>query len=207
MLASSILALSLVVHIYDSTGVAQADRAAALAIARSILMNAGIDATWGDGGERGEAAELDGHSKGSQAIPEVIVRIVTSPPDFMPGSLGFSLVDLAQRSGTLATVFIDRVNELARLAGVDAGRLLGRAVAHEIAHLLLGTARHADVGLMRGTWTTAELRREQFGDWILLPDDIARMRRGLAARERRLETPATVVAQTGRETSTKRSNQ
>jgi hypothetical protein len=194
MLATSILALSLVVHVYDSTGLAPADRAAALSMSRSILADAGIDITWRNGGGCDETAEGDARPKRHPTIPEVIVRIVTSPPALMPGSLGFSLVDVAQGSGTLATVFADRVDELARLAGADPGRLLGRAMAHEIAHLLLGTTRHADVGLMRGTWTTGELRREQVRDWLLMSDDIVRMRRGLAARVRQLETPAAILA-------------
>jgi hypothetical protein len=135
------------------------------------------------------------------AIPEVIVRIVTSQPELMPGSLGFSLVDVELGSGTLATVFADRVADLARLAGTDAGRLFGRAIAHEIAHLLLGTTRHADSGLMRGTWTTGELRRDRPRDWILMSGDIVRMRRGLAIRERPLESPATILAQQERTTT------
>jgi hypothetical protein len=194
MLATSILALSLVVHVYDNTGLSPGHRVAALSVAHSILAEAGIDVTWRDGGGCDEPAESDSHSKKRPAIPEVIIRIVTSSTQQMAGSLGFSLVDVEQRSGTLATVFPDRVEELARLAGADAGRLLGRAMAHEIAHLLLGTTRHADVGLMRGTWTTGELRREQPRDWILMSDDIARMRRGLVARGRRLEAPVTVLA-------------
>jgi hypothetical protein len=203
MLATSLVALSLVVHVYDNTGVPPADRAAALMVAHSILKDAGIAVTWRDGGECDQAAERDVRlRKGAEAVPEVIVRIVVSPPESPAGPLGFSLVDVALRSGTLATVFADRIADLAQLAGVDAGRLLGRAMAHEVAHLLIGTTRHANDGLMRGTWTTGELRREQPRDWMLTSDDIEGMRRGLAARARRLETPATVLAWKGPETST-----
>jgi hypothetical protein len=202
MLATALVALSLVVHVYDNTGVPSADRAAALAAAHSILKDAGVAVTWRDGGEREQAAERDVRLRnGAEALPKVIVRIVVSPPELPAGPLGFSLVDVALRSGTLATVFADRIADLARLAGVDAGRLLGRAMAHEVAHLLIGTTRHANDGLMRGTWTTGELRREQPRDWILTPDDIEGMRRGLAARTRRLETPTNVLARQGPETS------
>ena len=54
---------------------------------------------------------------------------------------------------------VDRIDALARQAGVDPGMLLGRAVAHEIGHLILGTTKHAKSGLMRATWKTDELRR------------------------------------------------
>jgi hypothetical protein len=203
MLASSILALSLVVHVYDNAGVPPANRASALAAADSILKDAGIVVSWRDGGECDEAVERDVRLRdGARILPEVIVRIVMSPPESVPGPLGFSLIDVALRSGTLATVYADRVADLAELAGVDAGRLLGRAMAHEVAHLLLGTTHHASVGLMRGTWTTGELRREQIRDWILMPDDIVGMRRGLVTRAHRLEKPATVLAEQGPRSTT-----
>ncbi len=62
-------------------------------------------------------------------------------PASTPGSLGFSFVDIGRKAGTLATVFADRVQALAAIAGVDDGELLGRVIAHEIAHLLIGTSR------------------------------------------------------------------
>jgi hypothetical protein len=203
MLATSLVALSLVVHVYDSAGVAPAERTAALAVAQSIMKDAGIAVTWRDGGECDQPAERDVRLRnGADILPEVIVRIVVSPLESPAGPLGFSLVDVALRSGTLATVFADRIADLAQLAGVDAGVLLGRAMAHEVAHLLLGTTRHANLGLMRATWTTGELRREEPRDWILMSDDIDGVRRGLAARARRLEKPANVLAWHGPETST-----
>jgi len=203
MLATSLVALSLVVHVYDSAGVAPGERAAALAVAQSIMKDAGVAITWRDGTGCDQPAERDVRvQNGADTLPEVIVRIVLSPPESPAGPLGFSLVDVALHSGTLATVFADRVADLAQLAGVDAGRLLGRAMAHEVAHLLLGTTRHASLGLMRGTWTTGELRREQPRDWILMSDDIDGVRRGLAARARRLQKPANVLAREGPEPTT-----
>ncbi len=56
------------------------------------------------------------------------------------------MVDLEGQAGTLATIYEDRVESLATEAHVDSGRLLGRAIAHEIGHLLLGTASHARAG-------------------------------------------------------------
>ena len=181
MLARTVLALSLAVRVYDNTGLPPADRAVALAAAHAILRNAGIAVTWRE----------------DNAVPapeDVIVRIVTAPAEMLPGSLGFSLIDVERRSGTLATVYADRVAELAAVSSADPGRLLGRAMAHEIGHLLLGTTRHADRGLMRGVWTSVELHREQPSDWSLSRKDAAGLRRGLIARLRRPEQPDTLVA-------------
>ena len=126
------------------------------------------------------------------------VLIVAAPPTSEPGSLGFSYVDVERRSGTLATVFADRVNALAAIAGghlVDSGgQLLGRAMAHEIGHLLLGTTHHADRGLMRGRWTTIDLRKNQPWDWALSREEADLMRRAIAVRQRHPEQPAAIVA-------------
>jgi hypothetical protein len=186
MLARTVLALSLAVRVYDNTGVPPDARASALAVVHAILKDAGIAVTWREDDDAPTPAG-------------VIVRIVTAPAEALPGPLGFSLIDVERRSGTLATVYADRVTKLAELSGADPGQLLGRAIAHEIGHLLLGTTRHADRGLMRGVWTSVELHRDRAWDWSLSREDVARMRRGLVARLRRPEQPDTVVAQNPRQ--------
>ncbi len=185
MLARTVLALSLAVRVYDNTGVPPDARASALAVVHAILKDAGIAVTWRE--------DDNAPTRG-----EVIVRIVTAPAEALPGPLGFSLIDVERRAGTLATVYADRVTKLAELSRTDPGQLLGRAMAHEIGHLLLGTTRHADRGLMRGVWTSVELHRGQAWDWSLSREDVARMRRGLVARLRRPEQPDAVVAQNPR---------
>jgi hypothetical protein len=146
--------------------------------------------------EKGHQLPAD---RGGLALGDVLARvlIVAAQPASEPGSLGFSYVDVERRSGTLATVFADRVNALAALAGghlVDSGgQLLGRAMAHEIGHLLLGTTHHAD-RLMRGRWTTIDLRKNQPWDWALSREEADLMRRAIAVRQRHPEQPAAIVA-------------
>jgi hypothetical protein len=98
-------------------------------------------------------------------------------------SMGFANVnDGSLGVPVLATVFVDRVALVARESGVEWPQLLGRAMAHEIGHLLLNDAQHADHGLMRATWSGAELRREHRSDWKFLNAEAVRMRAGLVAR-------------------------
>ena len=191
MLARTVVVLSLVVRVYDTFGVPAADLASAHAVARAILQDAGIAVAW-----RNCSAEP---CEERVAPAEIVMRIVAAPPASEPGSLGFSYVDVEHRSGTLATVFADRVNVLEALAGGDgghvlAGPLLGRAMAHEIGHLLLGTVHHADRGLMRGRWTTIDLRKNQPWDWTLSREEAAQIRRAIAVRQRHPEPPAAIVA-------------
>lgn len=121
---------------------------------------------------------------------ELLVRIASAPPSADPLSLGFSYVDVVERRGTLATVFADRVHALASSAAADEGELLGRAIAHEVAHLLLGTKDHAKSGLMRGRWTSIELAKNHPSDWQFSADDSVRLRR---AAIRRLTNPPLVT--------------
>jgi len=80
--------------------------------------------------------------------------------------------------GTLATVFTDRIRSLAAEIKMADGELLGRAIAHEIGHLLLGTTHHSSTGLMRGHWSS----RGQEEDWRFTGGESEEMRLGLAAR-------------------------
>jgi len=113
---------------------------------------------------------------------EVIVRIVKAGDRGSRNLLGSSMVDVEGQEGTLATIYLDRVESLAEQAKVDSGRLLGRAIVHEIGHLLLGTSSHAFAGLMRARWFTPELQRDWPPDWNLSATEGARMRWRLFAR-------------------------
>ena len=183
MLAHAALALSLVVRVYDAYGVAPATLASARESAERIMTGADIRLTW---------ARCPCETPVGGA--ELVVRVVSAPTSKDPGALGFSYVDIEQKSGTLATIFADRVLELAHLAHVNEGELLGRAMAHEIVHLLFGTRDHTIAGLMRAKWNANELSTNQPFDWLLSRSDNARLRQALLRRLRGSPTPATVVA-------------
>jgi hypothetical protein len=75
---------------------------------------------------------------------------------------------------------------IAEQAGIEPGWLLGRALAHEVGHLLLGSAAHGSRGLMRAQWTLEELRRRIDADWLFSGADAVAMQAGL---KRRLRPP------------------
>jgi hypothetical protein len=181
------LADQVVVRTYDMAGVAPRELAAALETAREILSRVGIDIVWR---ECGPCAD-------TPAPRELVVRIAAAPAQAERHSLGYSLVDVDQRSGTLATIFADRVESIAAGAQFDPGVLLGRSIAHELGHLLMGTTEHSKQGLMRARWDPREVERNLWRDWVLSRDEGTRMRRGLQARARRLRVPAMVVAADG----------
>jgi hypothetical protein len=68
---------------------------------------------------------------------------------------------------------------------VDDAALLGAAMAHEIAHLILGSVDHS-TGVMRAQWGKQELLLIGHGCLRFPPRDVARMHRALKAREGRV---------------------
>ena len=186
-LAAAPLADQVVVRSYNKLGVAPRELAGALETARAILSGASIDLVWR---ECGPCDDRPGPR-------ELIVRIVPAPAQAVPESLGYSLVDVRQRSGSLATIFGDRVESMAAAAGFDPGVLLGRTIAHELAHLLIGTTEHSTHGLMRARWTARELETDLKPDWVLSRAEGRRMRRGLVARARGPRVPEIVVVADG----------
>lgn len=99
-------------------------------------------------------------------------------------ALGTSLLDHEQRSGALMTVDVTPIRAIAQQASADLPTLLGRAIAHEIGHLLLGTSDHPREGLMRAHWLQDEIRGRKPAEWGFSRREASQMRYGLAARTR-----------------------
>jgi hypothetical protein len=187
LLAALIVAkLPLVVRVYDTTGMSASKLELARADVGQTLSAIGIEPIW-----------RPCHATGCIGRPkphEVFVRIVKSGLVAERGSLGYSSIDIEQQAGTLATVYADRVDSLAAGAGIDEGVLLGRVIAHEIGHLLLGAPGHGRQGLMRALWLMEELRRDRSIDWMFSGHEGALMRRHLIARAALAAAADAVVA-------------
>ncbi len=194
----------LTVRVYDAVGVPANTRRSAEAQAAAILKDAGMPVVWRDCLD-----DLD-TCVAPLGPTEITVRLVTSlhhvvdqshassainlVGDDQADSLGYSVVDVKEGRGWLATIFVDRVDRAARAANVNSSRLFGRAIAHEIGHLLLGRSTHAGRGLMRARWTTDEMRQEAPWDWLLLRSEAGEMRRSLADWSRQATPPILVTA-------------
>ncbi len=150
------------VRVYDNADVSKAALRTALDTATQTLRPADVEISW---------LTCTTASGGRCSVPlgrgEIMVRLVRSAKGAAPDdeSLGTALVDPRTGTGVLATVYVDRVERLARSSDGDLGMLLGRAMAHEIGHLLMGRAGHASHGLMRPRWTKAEVARNARRDW------------------------------------------
>jgi hypothetical protein len=149
------------IRIYDSVYATRSGAAtltSARAVADAILAEGGVDTVMWRDCSTGCADPVQRR--------ELIVRIVRAPAGTATGSLGYAVIDLRIGVGTLATIYGDRVGLVAARTGVVESTLLGRAIAHEIGHLL-GTSQHATAGLMRAQWTDRELQNNIAADWTL----------------------------------------
>jgi hypothetical protein len=169
-----------VVRVYDANGAITGTNRAALDQARKTLEAASIDVIW-------RMCSTVSPCNAPMAPGELAIRIVRSagpPRDHGAVPLGDAMLDTGSGHGVLATIYIDRVEWLAHEAGADSRALLGRAIAHELGHLLLATTTHGPVGLMRAFWSQAEVRRGQARDWAFAPTELATIRRRAEARHR-----------------------
>ncbi len=166
---------SLMIRVYDTAGVLARDRARAMRVAERVLASGQVYVQWRDCTPN-SAARLPAECEAVPATSDLLVRITRSPAGTSVGAeraLGYSLIDTASGRGTLATIYIDRVDWLAGEARAPRAALLGRAIAHELGHLVLGSNAHSGNGLMRAVWTAAEVARDRSSDWMFSADNRA----------------------------------
>jgi hypothetical protein len=173
---------TLIVRLYNTAGIPATHLLAARRSAAGILEDAGVDVAFRHCGTPVPGERVDSCDESLQAA-EVVVRIINAPAvsrSISRDSYGVTYVVEQTNRGWLATVFADRTTDAAVRANVEPGTVLGRVMAHEVGHLLLGVGYHGDAGLMRATWPDARLGRG--GDeWKFSLSEAARIHHALTA--------------------------
>jgi hypothetical protein len=186
----------IIVRVYDGTGAAPDARHEALKIAGSIISGASVQIVWRTCTDpSSQLSSPDSRHANPCRSPiapgELAIRIIVSgdgaDDDRTARPLGEALIDTRARAGVLATVYADRVAWLAAQTGVDVDELLGKAIAHELGHLLMATSAHGTKGLMRPVWSRSEVRRQHTRDWSFAPREIAVIKARARARQARTE--------------------
>jgi len=164
------------VRVHDSASVDTKKRESSLRIAEEILSAAGVTVSW-------HRCDLGPHNPPTCLVPlnaeERVIQFMRSSMDNRRWEnlpLGEAVIDPIKKFGALARVYADRIRWKASESRFKEDVLLGRAIAHEVGHLLLGTARHSATGLMRAFWTTDELLHNQNADWTFTAADSALLR-------------------------------
>jgi hypothetical protein len=160
--------------VYTSPDISAGALRAALGTAEAAFLPASVAITW--------KICRPSECNTAPSPTELIVRFLHSRGRRLDtGCLGEALIDVQKQAGVLATVYVDRVFDLARGLDIDDHILLGRTIAHEIGHLLLATNTHSVSGLMREMWTREELLGGRAHDWALQPFEAALIRQRLAS--------------------------
>lgn len=150
---------TLVVRIYDLAKLPPPEMKRVLRAAGEILSSAGEDVIWRRGTD-----EVEGHTQDlgvqTASLPAqdyrgyIVVSILQTAPEwFHAGALGYALPEA--RCGVNATIFFNRVERFGSGA-TDRANLLGQVMAHEIGHVLLGSTKHSNGGIMRAVWSNRD---------------------------------------------------
>src|ERR1700722_13205653 len=115
----------------------------------------------------GCAGETAKHDLAVQIIPH-------APPSFSDAALAVAMP--YADSGIRIVIFYDRVDPLGRGQGAPQATILGYVLAHEIAHVLQGIARHSETGIMRARWTGNDFKQTGAKVLLFAPGDVQLIR-------------------------------
>ena len=136
-------------------------------VASQIFRGIGVKLVW-----HIDARFCEAHP--DQAI--VVSYSRNTPKELRPGTFAMAL----PYEGTHIEIFSDRVGAVGGGVRED---LLGHVLAHEITHMLQGSARHSDSGLMKAHWDRAELAQMKVRHFSFTDLDALLIYNGLAARD------------------------
>ena len=174
---------TLTVRIYNTAGIPSDELQSGRREAELTLRETGVQPVFRQCGQAVADAPADACDS-ALGGSEVVVRLIHAPTfnaSLHPDAFGVAYVVTGPDRGWLATVFPDRIAIAAARAGADAGTLLGRVIAHEIGHLLLGGGYHGDAGVMRAVWTDDRLAGHD-DQWRFSLGEGALIQRRLGAR-------------------------
>ena len=109
-----------------------------------------------------------------QEVPnnrDIAVEIIPRAPASFSGAALAMAMPYAQ-SGIRIEVFYDRVAPLLRGHHAPESQILGYVLAHEIAHVLQGVARHSETGVMRARWQENDFRQMGIGVLTFATEDV-----------------------------------
>lgn len=159
------------VTLYDIAGLRPEVREAMKKETTRIFDAAGVSLEWVDCELAGKPVNLAECSQPSSPS-RLMMQLVPGANKQKPKSSGMSV--LQNGVGVFFCLYPDRLLELSRDANWEFGDLLGHAAAHEIGHLLLGTADHTAAGIMRARWETEDLRKLSHSGLVFLPGQLNR---------------------------------
>jgi hypothetical protein len=187
LLAAAATALTLTVRVYDLYGVSAVDRARGIELAQETLAHAGVASVWIDC-TRQPGVEQPARCAAVLQANEIVLRFQKESPRG-EHILGTAVVQEAGPN-VFASIYAHSISARSVKTGVPEATILGRVMAHEIGHLLLGTNSHAPTGLMKASWHLRDPHPEQ---WLFTPKDAEKIRGRAIRPTEPAPAPATVT--------------
>ncbi len=189
---------ALSVRVYNSAQVASAHLAQAEAIAAEVLARANVQVIWTDCTANGTTEQRETACKSPFRPTHLALAIAEHfAPDggaVRATTLGYAVIPGGLALGHSAQVSLQRAEALAIQCDVAVELVLGLAMAHEIAHLLLGSNGHSAAGLMRERWEGADLELATRGQLQLSAREAQQIQASLGSRwEQQLRQQATAA--------------
>jgi hypothetical protein len=172
-------AVNLTVSVFNDANVEPFVWSQAQSRATEIMQRSGISLTWLDCGSPA-SPRPDLNCSALSYPAHLSVRVVPKISPVKVDIFGQSFQDAAGE-GNYALVYYAGMKAFRSATAVPAGELLGCVIAHELGHLLLGTASHSPTGLMSGVWQDPELQQAVRHNLLFTRDEGERMRFRFAA--------------------------
>jgi len=109
-----------------------------------------------------------------------------TPEKLLPGALAYAL----PFEGIHIRVFFDRVQKSVGANALPC--LLGHVLVHEIGHILQGTVRHSETGVMKAHWTVDDFQQMTYHSLPFTEEDTDLIHSGMETRSARLLLAAEV---------------
>lgn len=183
---------SVTIAVHNHAGVTantldRAERTASL-----VFKQAGVEVNWVNCRPAAEAMQIAAACRTTEFPRHLQLVIAGRSKNLNDSVLGVSYLG-EDGTGCYSDVFFAPAEELHDRLHLDLGTLLGNVVAHEIAHLLLGTNAHSDTGIMRPHWNGRDLASASRGELLFTRAQGQTMRETVTASLCRKES-ATVTA-------------
>ena len=164
-----------------------------------VFWRAGIKVLWLNCYSSKEGFQSHPHCGRASGPTDISLRVLYRPkvmPSSFHDTIGFSFVASTGEFGDLGSVYYDRVEDMAVRFRITEAVVLGHAAAHEIGHLLLGTARHSRKGIMCANWSRGEMILAVLGDLRFTRQEAQLLRAAVLNRERAQYAPQPVQSAT-----------
>jgi len=176
--------LQIEVHIYNYSAVSHEMLVRAEQESARIFERIGIATIWLDCPLTSQEAVRNRACALPDAPTRLTLRLLSNS---MADSLGVggdifgsALLPDNEEFGVVANVYADRTRELADRREFEV--ILGRVIAHELGHLLLGKNAHSAAGIMHARWDAQDLGLSRQAAMLFLPGETKRIRAQVRAR-------------------------